>query len=43
MFNIKAFSGDKKIVYKPFSVSLKFLIAEKKLGKAFENLLEFKA
>jgi leucyl aminopeptidase len=39
MFNIKSISGGKKILYKPFSLGLKYLIDEKKLGKSFENLL----
>lgn len=39
MFKIKAVCGEKKILYKPFSISLKYLIDEKKLGKSFENLL----
>jgi leucyl aminopeptidase len=39
MFNIKTISGEKRILYKPFSVSLKYLIDEKKLNKSFENLL----
>jgi leucyl aminopeptidase len=39
MFKLKAISGGKRILYKPFSVSLKYLIDEKKLFKSFENLL----
>lgn len=39
MFKIKAISGGKKILYKPFSINLKYLIDEKKLNKSFENLL----
>ena len=39
MFNIKAISGGKRILYKPFSISLKYLIDERKLNKSLENLL----
>ena len=40
IFNLKIKSGEKKIVYKPLSVSLKFLIDEKKLSQSLENLIK---
>lgn len=39
MFNLITASGGKRILYKPLSISLKYLIDEKKLNKSFENLL----
>jgi leucyl aminopeptidase len=39
MFKLEAISGGKRILYKPFSISLKYLIDEKKLGKSLDNLL----
>ncbi|RPI73894.1 MAG: leucyl aminopeptidase [Ignavibacteriales bacterium] len=38
MFRFKIIAADKKISYKPFSVSLKFLIDEKKLGDSLKNI-----
>lgn len=45
MFNIKYYSGSKKIVYKPLSLSVKYLIDEKKLAatlKQFEKVSNIK-
>ena len=38
MFKLKISAADKKISYKPFSVSLKYLIEEKKLPGSLENI-----
>jgi leucyl aminopeptidase len=40
MFNLTIKSGDKKIVYKPLSIGLKYLVDEKKLNQSFDNLLK---
>ncbi len=38
MFNLKIKSGGKKIAYSPLSISLKYLVDEKKLESSFLNL-----
>jgi leucyl aminopeptidase len=38
MFKIKIKAGDKKIIYKNLSVSVKYVIDEKKLGQTVQNL-----
>ena len=38
MFKLKISSADKKISYKPLSVSLKYLIEEKKLSESLKNI-----
>ncbi len=38
MFKLKISAADKKISYKPLSVSLKYLIEEKKLSESLKNL-----
>ncbi|MCL5028947.1 MAG: leucyl aminopeptidase [Bacteroidetes bacterium] len=40
MFILKLKSGDKKISYKPLSISVKFLIDEKKLKQSLENFIK---
>ena len=38
MFNLNIKSGGKKISYKPFSISLKYMVDEKKLESSLLNL-----
>ena len=38
MFNLNIKSANRKIVYKPLSISVKYLIDEKKLADSFKNL-----
>ena len=40
MFKLEIKSGDKKISYKPLSVSIKFLIDEKNLKQTLENIIK---
>ncbi len=40
MFNLIIKSGGKKIVYKPLSIGLKYLVDEKKLNQSLDNLLK---
>jgi len=40
MFNLIVKSGDKQIVYKPLSISLKYLVDEKKLNQSLDSLLK---
>ena len=38
MFKLKLLAGDKKIIYKPLSLSIRFLVDEKKLKESFINV-----
>lgn len=38
MFRLKLLAGDKKIIYKPLSLSIRFLIDERKLKESFVNV-----
>ena len=40
MFKLNIKSGDKKIVYKPLSITIKYLIDGKKLGESLDNLIK---
>lgn len=40
MFNLNIKSGNKKIIYKPLSVSLKYVVNEKNLDESVENIIK---